>query len=587
MTRAEEQAQLRAENIELAAKTKKSVLSKFMHSQGYQSVPYYEYYRDIFPSGELASWCENPLEQNTPNSVYNGVLLMDTGKTKEIIKQDCYGNDIPVTKKTKSRLMVFDDLYAIDVAVNNALKDGLQSLMSPISYCGRSRTIESERFLYALIIEIDGLKTKRIKGKRENEQSGMMNILHQIKSNLYLSPSYIVCSGSGVHLVWLLKDPMPLFPLPVPKIPTYTPKKRRPKTKTPQLIYKERKGNHITHIWDEFRMEFTMWIWNDAVSNDAIQFEYHGQGFRTVGSIGKKGHLVEVFKICDRRYSMVELFTQPGTLCKKNLMPSLHPPTAEALQSFFGDDTKNAMTEKGWLKKEVKESKKLSERMLEAKEKWPDWYERRIVRKELPLQKGEWDVSRNVYNWYKRLILDGASVGCRYWRLYTLAQYARKCHLPYDELHADGKEIGEQFQALDNGDSLSNDEIEKALSGGYFDNLAPKSAIDFINEKAQLNIQKNPRNGRKRKDHLQADYLKNAEGRPIVNTCKQNRELALQYMRENHEIPGRPEKWDIVHKWRMENPNGRKIDCIRETGLSNKTVYKWWDIAQYLHEMAQ
>lgn len=26
-----------------------------------------------------------------------------------------------------------------------------------------------------------------------------------------------------------------------------------------------------------------------------------------------------------------------------------------------------------------------------------------------------------------------------------------------------------------------------------------------------------------------------------------------------------------------ENPEGRKIDCIRETGLSKPTVYKWWD----------
>ena len=26
----------------------------------------------------------------------------------------------------------------------------------------------------------------------------------------------------------------------------------------------------------------------------------------------------------------------------------------------------------------------------------------------------------------------------------------------------------------------------------------------------------------------------------------------------------------------MKNPKGRKIDCVRETGLSKPTVLKWW-----------
>ncbi len=117
MDRTTKQAALRAENMELSAKVKKSVLSKFMYSQGYQSVPYYEYYRDIFPIGELATWNDNPKGQAETDWLYNGVLLMDTGKTKKIDSQDCFGNYIQVTKKTKTRLMVFDDLMAIVAAL--------------------------------------------------------------------------------------------------------------------------------------------------------------------------------------------------------------------------------------------------------------------------------------------------------------------------------------------------------------------------------------------------------------------------------------------------------------------------------------
>ncbi len=44
---------------------------------------------------------------------------------------------------------------------------------------------------------------------------------------------------------------------------------------------------------------------------------------------------------------------------------------------------------------------------------------------------------------------------------------------------------------------------------------------------------------------------------------------------------GRPEgsgtKEQIVKEYREKNPTARKSDCIRDTGLDKKTVYKWWN----------
>ena len=40
---------------------------------------------------------------------------------------------------------------------------------------------------------------------------------------------------------------------------------------------------------------------------------------------------------------------------------------------------------------------------------------------------------------------------------------------------------------------------------------------------------------------------------------------------------GRPDKEKIVEEWRNAHPDGKKIDCERETGLSRPTVLKWWD----------
>lgn len=36
------------------------------------------------------------------------------------------------------------------------------------------------------------------------------------------------------------------------------------------------------------------------------------------------------------------------------------------------------------------------------------------------------------------------------------------------------------------------------------------------------------------------------------------------------------EKSKIVEEWKQQHPDGKKIDCERETGLSRHTVLKWW-----------
>ena len=36
-----------------------------------------------------------------------------------------------------------------------------------------------------------------------------------------------------------------------------------------------------------------------------------------------------------------------------------------------------------------------------------------------------------------------------------------------------------------------------------------------------------------------------------------------------------------VREWQESHPAGKKADCIRETGLSKPTVYKWWNCLLY------
>lgn len=41
-------------------------------------------------------------------------------------------------------------------------------------------------------------------------------------------------------------------------------------------------------------------------------------------------------------------------------------------------------------------------------------------------------------------------------------------------------------------------------------------------------------------------------------------------------------KKNIIRSWQRKNPRGSKSQCMKDTGLSKMTVYKWWD--DDLHE---
>ena len=76
-------------------------------------------------------------------------------------------------------------------------------MIAPISYAGRSRKSENARYLYALVIEVDGIKPK----------SGLTELIYSWNRRVATmpQPTYIVCSGNGVHLYFVFERPVPLF----------------------------------------------------------------------------------------------------------------------------------------------------------------------------------------------------------------------------------------------------------------------------------------------------------------------------------------------------------------------------------------
>ena len=138
--------------------------------------------------------------------------------------------------------------------------------------------------------------------------------------------------------------------------------------------------------------------------------------------------------------------------------------------------------------------------------------------------------------------------------------YACKCDVPLKKLKED---MAEDFLIVSKSkhtNPLTEDDIKSALemySREYFN-----FKIDDIEKLTDIRIERNKRNGRKQDVHLE-------RARAVQMIDYPNREWI------NKE--GAPTKQSTVQKWRLEHPDGKKADCIRDTGLDKKTVYKWWN----------
>ena len=105
---------------------------------------------------------------------------------------------------------------------------------------------------------------------------------------------------------------------------------------------------------------------------------------------------------------------------------------------------------------------------------------------------------------------------------------------------------------------LTEDDMKSALemySREYYN-----FKIDDIEKLTDIRIERNKRNYRKQEQHMEVM-------RAIQNVTNPN-------WRDGN---GRKPKKEIVTEWRKNKPDGKKIECHRETGLSRVTIDKWWE----------
>lgn len=210
----------------------------------------------------------------------------------------------------------------------------------------------------------------------------------------------------------------------------------------------------------------------------------------------------------------------------------------------------------------------------EAREMWPEWYERRIVKGEAvgnyELNERQKKRRRTWYNaWKHRLAMESYD-GNRYFCVCVLFVYAMKAGIPIEEATKDALELvfWLDIKTARPGNSFTKEDVLDARR--YYDKRFIKLGRRGILQMTNIDIGKTKRNGRTQKKHLE-------RARAVQNVDYPNGEWRNKRGRPPWTNPGgRPDKYQIVVDWRIAHPNGRKIDCERETGLSRPTVLKWW-----------
>ena len=200
-----------------------------------------EFYRELFPIGCLQS-----------QGVYND------GKYCAIAIAISNDDDGKIKRRS-----ITDGLECL----NELLSSDDFTIISPVSYAGKTRSQKNARELYAIQVDMDGVYI------RDGIPYGLTSLFKQAKNGFIPQPTYCCVSGSNLHLYYFLDEPIRLFP-------------------------------SVIESLNKFRDEFIGWnLYNADITtlHDSPQVESVTQGMRAIGTICKNGlQRVRAYKTGER-----------------------------------------------------------------------------------------------------------------------------------------------------------------------------------------------------------------------------------------------------------------------------------------------
>ncbi len=392
-----------------------------------------------------------------------------------------------------STCVVFDEHEIITECIRKEgrFSDVDFSLISGCSYIGKSKSNKNARHCHALIFDLD-----------EVDKRCLENFIGMTGAKLIPMPSAISISGNGVHIVYILDTPV-------------------------RLTVKN------LEMMTDLKALLTRKLWNSRTSLDPhVQYQGIVQGYRTVGSQTKRGHIVRAFRI-GNKISVEELISYAEEL---DIVPFRHragePVYTERLQRLKKDKhtiekMKNTL---------CSDSYSIQELRADNPDWFEDWYQRRIIEKQKP---GHLHIGRKPYDKWLALIKEQAREGNRRRCIYCLGAWAQKCDVSEAEF-------------TNNAYSLIP----------LFDSLTGSENNHFTRENV---------------DSVIAQYKTRDLTRMSIRAME--RMTGLVYPKEEkrkQERKGRPDKEQVVREYLSAHPTEQNISKIAaDCGVSRPTVYKY------------
>lgn len=399
------------------------------------------------------------------------------------------------------QVIIHKDLNELKNIINS--DDMYFNILSCISYCGHSKNKKNARYMYALVIDLDSI----IANYKNTEDYGLMLLDGYIRGNRLLIPNYIVSSGHGIHIYYIFKEPVPMYKENI------------------ELLYNLKKG-----IVDS--------IWTEDISAISKQYGDIVQGFRVGGTYTKDWkNKTKCFYFTDERYTLNDLAKSCAYITVEEKKKYFN------LSNHIDIDRQHISLE-------------------EAKIKFPEWYENRIIKKQ-PLKNKinckKWDINIGLYNWWLNKIYE-VSVGHRYWYCYMIMVYGIKCSIDKNIIIKDIDKAYKFLNTLDDKNPFTKQDIKDVLRNFNENQFLWKRKT--IEENTGIIIPPNKRNGRKQKEHIR-----------FMNVLK-------KFKNEMGEcsLGGRADKKDIVIDYLLKNQENekRKISVIcKECNVSKPTAIKY------------
>lgn len=257
-----------------------------------------------------------------------------------------------------STCVIFDDHEIINecIAKEGSFRDADFSLISGCSYIGKSKSNKNARYCHALIFDLD-----------EVDRKCLENLIGMAAAKLIPMPSAISISGNGVHIVYILDTPVRLT------------------VKNLEML-------------TDLKALLTRKLWNSRTSLDPhVQYQGIVQGYRTVGTQTKRGHIVRAFQI-GNRISIDELIAHADDL---NVAPFLNkagePEYTKRIRRLRNDkhtpdNMRNTLCSDSYSIQELRE---------ENPDWFESWYQRRVIEKQKP---GHLHIGRKPYDKWIALI---------------------------------------------------------------------------------------------------------------------------------------------------------------------------------------